>query len=45
MDAVIRSETEEREALELLRIRALATIKPYSAMCYPAPSDYDCTNW
>ncbi len=41
-DAAIRAEKEARE--EAL-MRAKATIKAYSAMCYPAPSDYDCTDW
>jgi hypothetical protein len=41
-DAAIRAETEARE--EAL-MRAKARIKAYSAICYPAPSDYDCTDW
>ena len=36
---------EEREALEELRMLALATIKPYSALGYPASSDHDTTDW
>ena len=42
MDAVIRLETEAQE--EAL-MRAKATIKAYSAICYPAPSDHDYTDW
>jgi hypothetical protein len=45
MDAVIRSETEEREAREEALMRAKATIKAYSTLSYPALSDHDSTDW
>jgi hypothetical protein len=41
-DAVIRLETEARE--EAL-MRARAAIKAYSAMCFPASSDYASADW
>jgi hypothetical protein len=41
-DAAIRA---EKEAQEEALMRARATIKVYSALGYPAPSDYDSTDW